>query len=211
MTTIQVFHANEDGTAITGDIPIRLTSDLRFTMTLPVYVATFFDIGAIIEAESALQVGAIYEKHCDDYSKRRLTIGDETALLLSVDLCANRNDSHGFSAALAMSLTRVSTYTGSDGAIHCIERKPDGALGVEIDPSDGRLVADTLEIEAKATTLINSLAAAVGIMQGFMQTPEPQRYLMEISNDWNAAKENCNTIPDLKAPDDPAPVDNDDL
>ena len=208
MTTIQVFHANEDGTAITGDIPIRLTSDLRFTMTLPVYVATFFDIGAIIEAESALQVGAIYEKHCDDYSKRRLTIGDETALLLSVDICSAHP---GSSAVLAMNLMRVSTYTDSDGVIQCIERMPDGTLGRRMDPSDGRLVADTPEIEAKATTLINSLAAAVEIMKGFMQTTEPQRYLMEISNDWNAAKENCNTIPDLKAPDDPAPVDNDDL
>ena len=206
MTTIQVFHANEDGTAITGDIPIRLTSDLRFTMTLPEYVATFLDVGPIIEAESALQAGAIYEKHCDDYSKRRLTIGDETALLLSVDICSAHP---GSSAVLAMDLMRVSTYTDSDGVIQCIERMPDGTLGRRMDPSDGRLVADTPEIEAKAIALINSLAAAVEIMKGFMQTTEPQRYLMEISNDWNAAKENCNTIPDLKAPDDPAPVDND--
>lgn len=208
MTTVQVFHANEDGTTITGDIPIRLTSDLRFTMVLPEYVATFLDVSPVIEAESALQVGAIYEKHCDDYSKRRLTIGDETALLLSVDICSTHP---GSSAVLAMNLMRVSTYTDSDGVIQCIERMPDGTLGRRMDPSDGRLVADTPEIEAKAIALINSLAAAVEIMKGFMQTTEPQRYLMEISNDWNAAKENCNTIPDLKAPDDPAPVDNDDL
>ena len=206
MTTIQVFHANEDGTAITGDIPIRLTSDLQFTMVLPEYVATFLDVSPTIEADSALKAGAIYEKHCDDYSKRRLTIGDETALLLSVDICSAHP---GSSAVLAMDLMRVSTYTDSDGVIQCIERMPDGTLGRRIDPSDGRLVADTPEIEAKAIALINSLAAAVEIMKGFMQTTEPQRYRMEISNDWNAAKENCNTIPDLKAPDDPAPVDND--
>lgn len=209
MTTIQVFHANEDGTTITGDIPIRLTENLWFAMTLPEYVASFVNADNVtIEADTALKVSAAYEAHCDAYSKHRLTLGSETALLLSVDICSAHP---GSSAVLAMNLMRVSTYTDSDSVIQCIERMPDGTLGRRMDPSDGRLVADTPEIEAKAIALINSLGAAVEIMKGFMQTPEPQRYLMEISNDWNAAKENCNTIPDLKAPDDPAPVDNDDL
>lgn len=207
MTTIQVFHANEDGTAETANIPIRLTDDLRFTMTLPEYVARFLDVGPVIEQESALQAGAAYEAACDTYSKCRLTMGNETALLLSVDICSAHP---GSSAVLAMNLMRVATYTDVAGEIHCIERMGDGTLGREIDPSDGRLVADTPEIEAKAIALINSLAAAVEIMKGFMQTTEPQRYLMEISNDWNAATQNCNTIPDLNPADDPPQVGNDD-
>lgn len=179
MTSLKVFHSNEDGTTVEKIVEIELNDDLHFRMKLPDYIVQAFDLHPFVAAENALAAGAAYEAIADRYSKHRLCMGSEVLLML--DVCTFPSHT---GANLSINLMPVVTRTDEDGAIHAYESMSDGSIGPLCNMKYARLLPDTPEIRAKAEELIGSIRRANKIMQGFLQAEDPGAYLLEISNDW---------------------------